>query len=417
MALANAHMMMSSPMPYGKSSLNNSPLVADGSDFPCKQRTGVYDAEGASNVAAIGEPQTLSFIGGATHSGGSCQVSLTTDLQPSKNTKWMVIKSIEGGCPSAVVGNESGDPKGTGASTFQYTVPEGIAPGDYTVAWTWFNKVGNREMYMNCGPMTVTAAKKKRYAPAPKVSKRQSSFPDMFKANIGNGCQTPDSMDVIFPDPGADVQSAGLGQYATVSCAADPSGSSSPQQPTGSVPAGSGSAAATASATANGSGSAPAASSAPAFAGGNSGQYSQAAGGASSVPTSAPAASSPANGSNQVVPVTTSGTMTPVSPSQTMTAPLYTNTSATQAPSAGPTGGVPAAAAPTGSPSSGSTSGTSGALSGPCTNEGDWNCIGGTSFQRCASGAWSAAIPMNGMKCTPGESSSFAMNAAKRFVA
>jgi hypothetical protein len=71
-------------------------LTTGSRDFPCKQRSGVYDPEGASNVIAIDEPQALSFIGIAVHRGGSCQVSLTTDQQPTKNSKWMVIHSIEG---------------------------------------------------------------------------------------------------------------------------------------------------------------------------------------------------------------------------------------------------------------------------------------------------------------------------------
>lgn len=47
--------------------------------------------------------------------------------------------------------------------------------------------------------------------------------------------------------------------------------------------------------------------------------------------------------------------------------------------------------------------GGGGLLTGPCTNEGLYNCIGGTAFQRCASGQWSAAEPMApGTRCAPG---------------
>ena len=424
-AAGESHMMMRTPTPYGKSSLNNSPLDGTGADFPCKQRPGVYDAEGASNVAAIGEAQTLSFIGGATHGGGSCQVSLTSDTKPTKDSKWMVIKSIIGGCPSDAEGNLSGDPAGTGASTFQYTIPAGIAPGDYTIAWTWFNHIGNREMYMNCGPMTVTAAKKKRYAVAPKVSKRQSTFPNMFVANIDGTCHTPDSVDLVFADPGTDVQTAGKGPYATATCNTGKSGGAA-AQPTGAASPASGGLGATTTA-------APAIS-ATGFAGGNSGQYSQAPGGqysagnvspgsfgsGASVTTPASAPSSSAD-DNQVIPVTTSAgqtfapAATPVSPSQTMSAPKYTNSSAPQiAPSnAAASGTALVAPVGTGSAGAGSAGTSAGQLSGPCSNEGGWNCIDGSSFQRCASGAWSAAIPMSGMKCTPGETANFVMTPAK----
>ncbi|KIW90695.1 uncharacterized protein Z519_08478 [Cladophialophora bantiana CBS 173.52] len=397
--VGDAHMIMKTPVPYGKSTLNNSPLVADGSDFPCKQRSGVYDAEGASNVAAIGEPQTLSFIGSATHGGGSCQVSLTTDLQPSKNSKWMVIKSIEGGCPASAPGNIGDDPNGSGASTFQFSVPEGIAPGEYTMAWTWFNKVGNREMYMNCAPFTVTSAKKKRYMPAPKASKRQTSFPDMFVANLAaiNTCTTPESFDYVFPNPGADVQSAGSGPYTTLSCGSN--GNNAPQQPTGSIPVVSGTATAAPTSYAAGP-----PSSAPAFASGNAGQYTASppasavpgnfASGASSVPTSAVVPSSTVTDLPQVVPTTIpAGAGSSIAPSNTAAATAL-------------------AATPTSSSSAASNSSAAGALTGPCSNEGFWNCIDGNSFQRCASGSWSAVIPMNGMKCSPGISSDFSMTAA-----
>ncbi|MCJ1427223.1 hypothetical protein MMC29_005126 [Sticta canariensis] len=188
---ANAHMKMSTPIPFGDATLDNSPLDASGKDFPCKQRPGVYDASGAKNAPmAIGAPQTLSLVGGATHGGGSCQISLTSDKTPNKDSKWQVIHSIEGDCPSGVDGNQGSSASDTGATKFQYTIPEGIKPGDYVLAWTWFNRIGNREMYMNCAPVTVTGGSKKRSIQAD-VSEHVESFTDMFKANIDSACSSP----------------------------------------------------------------------------------------------------------------------------------------------------------------------------------------------------------------------------------
>ena len=84
--LAHGHMIMKTPTPFGKATLNNSPLAADGSDFPCKQRPDVYDATGISSTMPIGVNQTLSFTGTAVHGGGSCQISLTNDAKPTKNS-------------------------------------------------------------------------------------------------------------------------------------------------------------------------------------------------------------------------------------------------------------------------------------------------------------------------------------------
>ena len=157
----NAHLIMTNPTPYGKDSLNNSPLAADGSDFPCKQRSGVYDVT-EENTYSIGDSIPLNWQGSATHGGGSCQISLTTERKPTKDTNWMVIKSFEGGCPINTQGNIGGGETGQVPSDLNFTIPDGIESGKYTLAWTWFNRVGNREMYMNCAPVTVQGGASKR---------------------------------------------------------------------------------------------------------------------------------------------------------------------------------------------------------------------------------------------------------------
>ncbi|KAL8688191.1 MAG: hypothetical protein Q9218_005837 [Villophora microphyllina] len=167
-----------------------------------KQRDGVY-AVTQVNVMPVGQPQTISFKGQATHGGGSCQVSLTTDTPPTKDSVFKVIKSIEGGCPSTNPGNVGTDPFGYGADKFQFSIPDSIPTGkNYTLAWTWFNKIGNREMYMNCAPITVPASSQRRSIDKleERDSNAMSALPDMFRANIGsmgNGCSTAISGTVL----------------------------------------------------------------------------------------------------------------------------------------------------------------------------------------------------------------------------
>ncbi|KKZ68512.1 hypothetical protein EMCG_05847 [[Emmonsia] crescens] len=53
-------------------------------------------------------------------------------------------------------------------------------------------------------------------------------------------------------------------------------------------------------------------------------------------------------------------------------------------------------------------------MSGACSKEGEWNCIGGTQFQRCASGQWTMAMPVAaGTKCTS-NSGEFAIAATRK---
>ena len=148
-ATSNAHMILNSPTPYGNPT--SSPLDPSGSNFPCKASD---NSDGKSTEMPIGSTQQLSFKGSAVHGGGSCQISLTTDNPAKKSSKWQVIHSIEGGCPSKTATGNLGDaPDATDlASKYEYTIPAGIKPGTYTLAWTWFNKIGNREMYSKSIP-------------------------------------------------------------------------------------------------------------------------------------------------------------------------------------------------------------------------------------------------------------------------
>ena len=55
---------------------------------------------------------------------------------------------------------------------------------------------------MNCAVVTITGGKKHR-------AKRALAGPSVFVANVGNGCSTAAGTDVVFPDPGQDIQYAG----------------------------------------------------------------------------------------------------------------------------------------------------------------------------------------------------------------
>ncbi|KZZ90988.1 Chitin-binding, domain 3 [Ascosphaera apis ARSEF 7405] len=384
---ASAHMIMKTPYPFGPGSLTKDPLHADGSDFPCKQRPGVYDPPSQENKYSIGEDITLSFTGSAVHGGGSCQISLTSDKKPDVNSKWKVIHSIEGGCPANTEGNL---PDGTNeASQFKFQIPDSIKPGEYTLAWTWLNRVGNREFYMNCAPITVQGASKKRYMPlsaqketSTPITKRDD-LPEMFIANI-NGCMTKEGIDVRYPDPGSSVEFAGkpqrLMKVGETVCSPNPHGPG----------------------VLAGNGQTP-------IAGGGGGGGSS--GGSSPSPSASPSpAGSPTPAESPAGTPAQSPTYTPVESPAGSPTPTSPGAGGIFAPT--PDSGSGSSSTPAFTPASTPDSGSS-APSGSCT-DGQFNCIGGTSFSQCANGQWSAVLQMaNGMRCEPGTSTTLTMRAAR----
>jgi len=369
-ATSNAHMIMKSPVPYSADKIDNAPITAE--QYPCKSNLGFTVS--TMNSMAVGEKQSLTFSGSAVHGGGSCQLSVTTDTEPTKDSVFKVIKSIEGGCPGI-----------EGPEAFDFELPDSIPNGKATFAWTWFAKLsGGPEMYMNCAPIEVTggASDKSKF----------NALPDMLVANIASTtCKQEVSKDLKFPNPGSNLQT-GADDANVVDPTGDcgstgttPSDPSEPSSPAGEQPS--------------------AAPTTP-----NDGQYSPApttpiAGEPSAAPTTPAAGQSsalPSNGGGVFAPGASSAAS--VAPSAAPTVPSTSTTLVTV--TATPT--VPSQVAPTvpagtGSPATPSTPSTpSAGGSGTCTENGAVVCNGADQFGLCNNGevVWQAVAA--GTTCVNG---------------
>ncbi|KAK3326034.1 hypothetical protein B0H66DRAFT_530037 [Apodospora peruviana] len=189
-----AHMQLTSPPPL-RSTHNphtgplpdysmTTPLSSDGSNFPCKGYLSLLGTPQGASVATwpAGSTQHMTISGGAVHGGGSCQASLSVDAGQT----WHVLHSYIGACPAI-----------NGDSSFSFRVPGDVPETKGAVfSWTWFNNLGNREMYQNCAVVDITGGRS---------GDDFGQRPAMFVADVGNGCTTVDSRDVLFPDPGPDL--------------------------------------------------------------------------------------------------------------------------------------------------------------------------------------------------------------------
>ncbi|KAI9293563.1 hypothetical protein K502DRAFT_281701, partial [Neoconidiobolus thromboides FSU 785] len=154
-----AHVEMQSPPPR-KSQFNkgygqapdfdmNSPLGA----FPCK---GYGKGPSVQNVSA-GSPIQVKLLGEASHNGGHCQFSLSYD----NGATFVVIKTIMSECLRA------------DGYDYNVQIPKEAPNGDVIFAWSWVNRTGNREYYMNCADITITGS-----------SSNSLSGPKLLVANI-----------------------------------------------------------------------------------------------------------------------------------------------------------------------------------------------------------------------------------------
>lgn len=155
LAAAQAHVQLQHPIPF-MSKYNTylrpdqvdydmkNPLLKDGSDFSCKNhhldRFGNVrdDPPSAQWKTNTKETFLLEHNPDAYHGGGPCQAVLSAD----NGLSWTVLHSYIGECPTASL-------------EWEFRVPSDTPLGLALFGWTWFNKLGEREMYMNCAMVEI----------------------------------------------------------------------------------------------------------------------------------------------------------------------------------------------------------------------------------------------------------------------
>jgi hypothetical protein len=162
-----------------------SPLTANGSNYPCHGYQNDRPIKTTASYSA-GQSYTMTIDGEANHGGGSCQLSLSYD----NGATFKVIKSMIGGCPVT--------------TSYDFTIPGSAPAGNALLAWTWFNQIGNREMYMNCAWVQIQGTKSSRLR---RRATGLDSLPNIFRANIEglSTCATTEGVDPVFSNPGSDV--------------------------------------------------------------------------------------------------------------------------------------------------------------------------------------------------------------------
>lgn len=229
----NGHIKMTFPKPFDAENTNNdlNPLDPDGANFPCFVPASKMVFPADAETLTAGSSASIRLGGSAVHGGGSCQVSITYDMPPRKDSVYRVLKSFQGGCPESNVGNRAQGDNGQFELGFQ--VPAEVAAGKAVLVWTWFNRIGNREMYMRCAPVNIESSETDKNA-----INDDAKFPLMFKANIGalaGGCKTKEMLEVTFPNAGPNVVGQGsvenFGLDASTTCATGGAPAPNPEGP------------------------------------------------------------------------------------------------------------------------------------------------------------------------------------------
>ncbi|KAK6343753.1 hypothetical protein TWF730_011341 [Orbilia blumenaviensis] len=185
----HASMIEPKPINFDLDPDYNAPLAPGFSNFPCKG----YHREAFQATAQWKAGQdgsfTLNTKSIAAHGGGSCQASISHD----GGKTFQVLHSFIGDCPRAAEDNKVLNDN----QTFTFKIPEDEPAGEAIFAWTWFNTIGRREMYMNCAFVTI-----ENDNPVSGIQPRPAMFVGTLSKDESEECSTPEGTNLEFPDPG-----------------------------------------------------------------------------------------------------------------------------------------------------------------------------------------------------------------------
>lgn len=100
--------------------------------FPCKGFP-----KGPSVVTFDTNEIKVTLEGTAVHGGGHCQFGISYD-----DRNFVVLKTVLSNCL-------------LDSMSYSFMIPEDARGQGVTVFWTWINRIGNREYYMECTDITV----------------------------------------------------------------------------------------------------------------------------------------------------------------------------------------------------------------------------------------------------------------------
>lgn len=207
---ALAHMQMSYPPPR-KSKFNpnvpldqidysmTNPLLADGSNFPCKG----YSKGPIVATFNAGDTIPIQMDGSVFHMGGHCQWSISYD-----DTQFLVLKTVMKDCFV-----------GTGLN-LQVTIPSTAPQCDNcTFTWSWVNAIGNREFYMNCADIKINNEHSGQLVGPKMVVANLPGFPTIpeFPPSIYDGSDLYENAPKITIGSGSTTSSTSTSSTSTVS--------------------------------------------------------------------------------------------------------------------------------------------------------------------------------------------------------